>query len=74
MTWLLAVVLRPLGALLFFGTALVLARLVAGLIPNGSIKTLLYDRSIQKQHPWKFFFLAAIGVWGTVGVVALLVY
>jgi hypothetical protein len=74
MTWLIAVALKPLGALLFFGFALFASRLLWPLIPRGSIKTLLYDPSIQKRHPWKFFFLAALLTWGLVAFLGLVVY
>ncbi len=74
MEWIFAVALKSVGALFFFGLAFLLAQGLSKLIPNGSVKTLLFDRSIQKQHPWKFAFLAMFTVWGTVGLVALMVH
>lgn len=74
MTWLLAVVLKPFGALLFFGLAAFLAYFAVGpLIPNGRVKNVLYDRSIQKRHPWKFAALAFVTFYGTIALVSYLV-
>jgi hypothetical protein len=71
MTWLVSVALRPIGALLLFGFALILARVLYRMIPAGALRTVLYDRTIRKRHPWKFFFLAAGGVWGAVALIGL---
>jgi 4-hydroxybenzoate polyprenyltransferase len=71
MEWILAVAFKSVGALLFFGVAYLLARLIAPLIPNGRFKSVLYDRSIKKKHPWKFAVLAMVSVWGTVALIAL---
>ena len=73
MEWLIALAFKSVGALLFFGTAYFLARGLARVIPNGIIKTILYDRSIQKKHPWKFAFLGMFTIWGTIGLIALIV-
>jgi hypothetical protein len=72
MTWLLAVVLRPFGALLFFGAAAVIAFAIRPLIPP-QWRGVLYDRTIRKQHPWPFFFAACIGVYGTIYLVGVAV-
>lgn len=73
MTWLLAVVLRPLGSLLLFGSALLLARLLWPLIPSGRFRTVLYDRAIRKNHPWTFGLLGLAAIYGTVYAVYLYV-
>jgi len=70
MEWIFAVALKSVGALVFFGAAYFLALGLSRMIPNGSVKSLLYDRSIQKQHPWKFALLAMFAVWGAIGLVA----
>jgi hypothetical protein len=41
MTWLLAVVLRPLGLLVLFGLILLPARLAAQHLPDGKLRRLL---------------------------------
>lgn len=74
MEWLIALAFKSVGALLFFGTSYFLALGLSRMIPDGAVKTLLYDRSIQKKHPWKFAFLAMFSVWGTVGLIALLAH
>lgn len=66
MTWLLALILRPVGAFALFGFALLVARVLWPLIPAGRVRTVLYDRTIRKKHPWAFFFLACFGVYGTI--------
>jgi hypothetical protein len=71
MTWLLALVLKPFVAFLFFATAYVVARGLARLIPNGRIKDALYDRTLQKRYPWRFALLAMASIWGVVALVAL---
>ena len=67
MTWLLAVVLRPFGALVMFGASAFIAyKLLYPLIPDGRIKTLLYDRTIRTQHPWKFGTAVVVSCYGTI--------
>jgi len=73
MEWVIALALKSVGALLFFGTAYFLALGLSRLIPDGSVKSLLYDRSIQKKHPWKFALLGMFTIWGTIGLIALIV-
>jgi hypothetical protein len=67
--WLVAVVLRPLGAFLYFGLALGIAYAIRPLIPNCRFKSILYDRTLRKRHPWKFFFGFSFVFYGTVFVV-----
>jgi len=64
--------LRPFFALALFAVAFLIARSLARAIPNGKVKTLLFDRELQKRHPWKFFFMGAAGIWGAILAVALL--
>ncbi len=64
--WLIALILKPLALLAFFFGVYVLARIVSPLIPNGGIKRLLYDKSLQKRHPWKFGLGLLFGVYGTI--------
>lgn len=73
MTWLLAVIFRPVGALIFFGFALVVSRLLWPLIPDGPVKAVLYDRAILKRYPWTTFVVFATVFYGTVVAVYLLV-
>lgn len=75
MSWLIAVVLRPFFSLLLFGSAAFLAIVVLKpLIPDGRVKTVLYDRTLRTRHPWKFAFLAMATCWGMLGLVGWLVY
>jgi hypothetical protein len=67
--WLIAVILRPFGAFLYFGLALVIAHAIRPLIPNGRIKVILYDRTLRKRHPWRFFLGFAVVFYGTIAVV-----
>lgn len=69
----LAAVLRPLGSLLFFGLAALIAYTLKPLIPSGRIRDVLYDRTIRTKHPWKFALLALFSCYGTVGLVAYIV-
>lgn len=65
--WLIAVVLRPLGALVFFGLAAFIAyKVIAPLIPEGRIKSILFDRTIRTRHPKKFTVLIVVSVYGTI--------
>jgi hypothetical protein len=73
MTWLLALVLRPFGAFVLFGAALVVARVLWPLFPAGRLRSVLYDRSIKKNHPWKFAILGMVACYGTVALVYYLV-
>lgn len=69
MTWLLAVVLRSLGSLLFLGFAAFVAyKVVWPLMPNGRFKRFLYDRSIRNNHPWKFGVAVVVGCYGMLGL------
>jgi hypothetical protein len=74
MTWLLALVLRPVGAFAVFGFALLLARVLWPLIPAGRLRAVLYDRNIKKNHPWKFALLGMTACYGTAFLVWLWVY
>lgn len=65
MTWLIAVALRPFGALVFFGAAAALAFLIRPLIPS-AWRPVLYDRTLRKRHPWKVFWVFAFCFYGTV--------
>jgi hypothetical protein len=70
MTWLLAVVLRPLFTVVFFGFAAFVAYVLVGpLIPEGRTKRVLFDRSIKRKHPWKFALLALVSCYGVAGLV-----
>jgi hypothetical protein len=70
MTWLLAVVLSPLGSLLLFGAAAWIAfYVVSPLIPSGRVKMTLYDRGVRRRHPWKFAVLGLIACYGVIGLV-----
>lgn len=72
MTWLLAVVFQPLGALILFGLAAAVAVYVLRpLLPNGRVKDLLYDRTLQKRYPWRFAILALSLCWGIPALIAL---
>lgn len=73
MTWLLAVIFRPVGMLLFFGGSLAISRLLWPLFPAGRVRTLLYDRTLQKRYPWRVFFLFFVAFYGTIGLVAYFV-
>lgn len=70
-----AMALRPLGSLLLFGLAALVAYKVLGpLIPDGRFKTLLFDRSIRQNHPWKFGIGALIACYGVVAAIGWYVY
>lgn len=73
MTWLIAVALRPLGTLVYFGIALAIAYAIRPFIPEGRIKTALYDRTLRKRHPWKFFLGFSFALYGTIAIVWRLV-
>lgn len=73
MEWFLATALRPIGALIYFGLALLISRMIAPLIPDGRVKSALYDRSIKKTHPWKFCLLGFITFYGCIAIVAYFV-
>ena len=73
MSWLIAVVFRPLGGLIFFGLAAALAYSLRPLIPSGKVRDVLYDRDLRRRHPWKFFFGFATAFYGMVALVAYLV-
>ena len=67
--WLWAVVLKSLGALVLFGAAAFIAhKVLYPLIPNGRVKSLLYDRTIRTQHPWKFGAAVLFGCYGMLGL------
>jgi hypothetical protein len=75
MTWVLALVLRPLAALVLFGfAAFVAIVLLKPLIPSGRIKDLLYDRTLRLRHPWRFAILAMVLCWGVQGLIGWYVY
>jgi hypothetical protein len=69
----LAALLRPLGSLLFFGLAALVAYTLKPLIPSGRMRDLLYDRTIRTNHPWKFALLALFSCYGMAGLIAYLV-
>jgi hypothetical protein len=73
MEWVIGLVIKPFAAVAFFVLAYLLARLLARTIPDGRIKALLYDRSIQKRHPWKFGLGFLFGSWALIGLIAFLV-
>jgi hypothetical protein len=68
MTWLLALVFRPFGALLFWGFAAFLAVLIAPVFPP-RWRAVLYDPGIQKRNRWKFAFFGMTACYGTLAVV-----
>jgi 4-hydroxybenzoate polyprenyltransferase len=69
-SWLLAVVLKPFAALVFFSLAYFIAKGIAKAIPGGRVKDVLYDRSVQRRHPWKFALLAMVTIWGVIALAA----
>lgn len=72
--WLIAAVLRPFGSLVLFGLAAFVAhKLISPLFPDGPLKRLLYNRSIRKNHPWKFALGGLAVIYGTVLVIGLIV-
>ena len=66
MTWLIAVALRPLGALALFGLAFLTAGLLWPLIPDGRVKRILYDRTLRHRRKWMFAALVVVSFYGTV--------
>jgi hypothetical protein len=66
--WLIALILRPLGALIFWGGAALFAALLWHFIP-ASVRPVLYDKNIQKRHPWKFAIFGMIACYGTAALV-----
>lgn len=66
MTWLAAVVLRPLVTLALFGLALSLAYLIRPLIPRGRVKDLLYSRTFRHTHAEWFNAIAMLCIFGLV--------
>lgn len=73
MEWLLAVILKPLVFVGLFFFAYVVARLAHRFIPDGSVKRLLYDRSLRTRHPWKFGLGFLVAGYATIAVIAYLV-
>lgn len=71
--WLIAVLIKPFAALAFFSFAFLLAQVASRFIPEGAIKRVLYDRSLQKRHPWKFGLGFLVAGWGVIGLIAYLV-
>lgn len=67
----LAMALKPFFALALFTLAYLIARSLAKTIPDGKIKTVLFDRQLQARHPWKFFLIGAAGIWGAILLVVL---
>lgn len=72
MSWLIAVALKPFVVLAFFAFAFLVARLLGKAIPAGKTKTLLYDRSVMKRHPWKVGLGFMFAAYGLIGAIALL--
>lgn len=73
MEWVIALVLKPFVALALFVFAYLVAQLLSRAIPEGRAKALLYDRTLQKRHPWKFGLGFLFGSWGLIGIIAVLV-
>jgi hypothetical protein len=73
MTWLLAVGFRPIGAFLLFGGAALIAWVLSPLFPP-RWRAVLYDRSIKKRNPWTFGISGLVACYGTLGLVAYLVW
>lgn len=69
-----AMAIKPFFALALFAAAYVLARGLAKAIPNGRIKDVLFDPSIQRRHPWKFALLAILSGWGALFVAGFITY
>jgi hypothetical protein len=69
MFWVMLI--KPFVALALFTAAWAIARSMRSAIPDGRVKTLFYDRTLQRRHPWKFFFAGACGIWGAIITVAL---
>lgn len=67
--------LKPFVLVAWFFVVYLIARSLSRLIPGGRIKDILYDRTIQKRHPWKFGIAALVGTYGTICLmVYLLIY
>lgn len=69
-----AILLKPFFFLLFFFAVYLIARAIHPLIPAGRIKALLYDKGLRERHPWKFGLGFLVAGWGTLGIVAAVVY
>lgn len=46
-----AIVLKPLGLLVFLFAVALFAMQLKRFVPDGSIKTLLYDKTFRTRHP-----------------------
>lgn len=66
--------LKPFVALAFFAVALVAARMLWHVIPPGRVKQVLFDRTLQKKHPWKFGLGLLVGCWGVMLLIGYLTY
>ena len=73
MSFAIASFLKPFAAFVFFAMAYAIARGLVGLIPSGRIKDVLYDKTIQKRHPWRFFLGFAALFYGVIVLVWLAV-
>lgn len=68
MTMFWAMALKGFVALAFFSVAYVISRILAKIIPNGRVKDVLFDRTLQARHPWKVFFLFTLFFFGAMAL------
>lgn len=68
-----ALLLKPILLLALFGLVVIpIEMLFSGVIPNGRLKTFLYDRTLQERKPELFWIVVTAG-YILIIVVALLV-
>lgn len=70
----LGTLLKPLGLVAFFFLAYVLARGLHRLIPDGKVKHVLYDKTLQARHPWKVGLGFMFAGYAAMGIIAFLVW
>jgi hypothetical protein len=64
--WFLAIAVKPFIMLALFTLTYWIARFIAPLIPNGRLKSLVYDRGLRGRHPWKFAIGFAVAFFGVI--------
>lgn len=68
--WLIALVLKPyLLLVLFTSVAFIAYKVIHPLMPDGPLKQVLFDRTIQQRHPWKFALCAMGASYGCIAAI-----
>jgi len=70
--WTIALLVKPIASVVFLAVVVYpIERLIRRIWPEGRLKQVLFDRTFQGRHPWRYMAVWTIVMAVMVGAVAI---